>query len=502
MTRAQLDPRTPVIVGAGQITHRHEPGGDLALAEPAALIGRALRAAAEDSGAGDALLTASDSIRCPPVLAWQYRDVAALVAADLGSSPRETVQAKIGGDGPQRLINETAQAIADGELEVALIGGAEAMASLNAARREGATPPWRTQGDDVAPTRVSGSDRHPLNEAETKVGLIAPLDTYALIESAIGARSGDDPATHLQRIAELWSRFSAVAAGNPYAWIPRAHTPEEIATPSPHNRAVSSPYTKLLSANIQVDQAAGLILCSAEAARRARIPAERWVFIHAGAEATDEWHVTERDVLTASPAIRAIGRAALEHAGVTIGEVAHVDLYSCFPAAVQIAAAELGLPLDDVQRPLTVTGGLTFAGGPGNNYASHGVATLVPLLREHPEAMGLATALGWYVTKHAIGLYSGTPPSRPFRSLHPSPDRPAVRVARTDYAGPATLEAFTVRHDRDGAPFSAAVSALTPSGDRAMLAVSDGELLRSLLDRDQLGSEVAVQGPDRFVPSV
>src|SRR5581483_3897259 len=148
--------------------------------------------------------------------------------------------------------------------------------------------------------------------------------------------------------------------------------------------------------------------------------------------------------------------------GLSVDDIAHIDLYSCFPAAVQIGAAELGLPLDDPARPLTVTGGLTFAGGPGNNYAGHGVATLVSILRREPEAIGLATALGWYATKHAIGLYSATPPVSPFRSLDPVPDHGTTGVARIDYTGPATLVAFTVRRDRDGNAFSAAVSALTP----------------------------------------
>ena len=498
--QGRLDPRTPVIVGVGQITHRHQAGGEFA--EPVTLIGRALRAAAEDSGAGQDLLQRATSVRCVAVAGWQYRDAAALVAEDLGLSPRETVQTTpFGGDGPQRLINETAQAIADGELDVALIGGGESVATLKAAQREGAAPAWRAQADDVAPTRVSGTDRYPVNEAETQVGLAAPLDMYALIESAVGASSGDDPATHLQRISELWSRFSAVAAGNPHAWIPREYSAEEIATPSAQNRAVSSPYTKLLSANIQVDQAAGLILCSADAAAQAGVPRENWIFILAGAQAIDEWHVTERHDFTRSPAIRTIGQQVLQHAGLSIDEIDYLDLYSCFPAAVQIGAAELGLPLADPARPLTVTGGLTFGGGPGNNYASHGVATLVPLLRRAPEAIGLATALGWYATKHAIGLYSATPPSRPFRSLSPIPENGSSRVARTDYTGPATLEAFTVKRDRDGNPFSAAVSALTPAGERAMLAVSDPELIASLLDRDQLGAAIAVRDPDTFSPA-
>ena len=150
-----------------------------------------------------------------------------------------------------------------------------------------------------------------------------------------------------------------------------------------------------------------------------RVPQDRWVFVHAGAAGHDEWFVSERADLAASPAIRTIGSAALAHAGVGIDDIAHVDLYSCFPAAVQIAAAELGLPVDDPKRPFTVTGGLTFAGGPGNNYGAHAVATLVGRLRADPDGYGLSTSLGWFVTKHALGIYSARPPTRPY--VQPAP---------------------------------------------------------------------------------
>jgi acetyl-CoA C-acetyltransferase len=493
-----MDPQTPVIVGAGQVTHR--PGTDGQRVEPVALAVRALRAAGRDSGpdsgTGEALLRRAESVRCVAITSWQYRDAAALVAADLGINPRETVQTNaFGGDGPQRLVNETARAIAAGELDVALVCGAESVATLIAAQRAGEELGWRTQDDGVAPTRVSGRDRYPVNQAEADVGLPAPLDMYALIESAVRARSGADPDSHLQRIAGLWSRFSRVAAENEFAWIRRGYTAAEIATPTAENRAVSSPYTKLLAANIQVDQAAGLIICSASAAERAGVPRDRWVFIHAGAQAQDEWHVTERAELAASPAIRAIGDAALAHAGLDIDEVAYVDLYSCFPSAVQIGAGELGLALEDPARPLTLTGGLTFAGGPGNNYTMHSIATLVGRLRDDPGAYGLTTALGWYATKHALGVYSAKPPARPFASLDPEPEQRPARRARTDFTGTARLEAFTVSRGRDGAPAGAAVSAVTPGGDRALVRVADGATITGLLEHDHLGTAVRISGP-------
>jgi acetyl-CoA C-acetyltransferase len=237
--------------------------------------------------------------------------------------------------------------------------------------------------------------------------------------------------------------------------------------------------------------AAGLIVCSAEAAARAGVPRDRWVFMHAGAQAYDEWFVSERPSLTRSPAIRAVGRAALEHAGMGIDDIGHIDLYSCFPSAVQVAARELGLDLDDGRTP-TVTGGLTFAGGPGNNYTTHAVATLVHRLRDDPDGYGLATANGWYITKHAVGVYSARPPRRAFASLHPQPDQPPPLRALEHHTGEGTVEAYTVLHARDGAPEASIISALTPAGDRALFRCTDPDVIRSVTEVDPLGRTVAI----------
>ena len=494
----RIDPRTPVIVGAGQVLRRDAPEEETC--EPVALIAEALRCAAEDSGTGERLLHRADSVRCVPVICWHYRDVAALVAEDLRAHPRETVQsAAIGGDGPQLLVNDTARAIAAGHLDVALLGGGEAVASMRAAELAGRPPSWRQQHERVSPTRTLGEDRPPVNQAEAAAGLAAPVFMYALIESAVRAVSGSTPEAHLARIAGLWSRFSEVAVKNPYAWIRRAYTPAQIATTTPENRLVSTPYTKLLTANIQVNMASGLILTSAGAAQRAGVPRDRWVFIHAGAQAHDRWHVTERERLAASPAIHAVGRGVCHHAGVATDELSHIDLYSCFPAAVQVAARELGLAIDDPGRLLTVTGGLTFAGGPGNNYSAHAIATLVDRLRGDPDAYGLATAVGWYLTKHAAGIYSARPPRQPFASLHSQPPRrPTGRHARADYTGPATIEAYTVAYQRDGSPDAAIISALTPNDNRALIRTPDRDVIDALLTDDPIGWHIDVTADMRF----
>jgi acetyl-CoA C-acetyltransferase len=492
-----MDPRTPVIVGAGQLSHRHEPGGELR--DPVSLAAEALRIAGEDSGTGDALLRRADSVRCVPSTSWQYRDQAALTGAAVGATPRETVQTTVfGGDGPQRLIGETAAAIAAGDVDVALLSGAESVATLLAEQREGRRPRWPEQPEGVAPTRTIGTDRQPVTDAEAAVGLLAPVNVYALIETALRAREGRGADEHLRRIAGLWARFSEVAAQNPHAWLREARSAEQIATPTAGNRIVSTPYLKLMTANIQVDQAAALIVCSAEAAQRAGVPRDRWVFPWASGYADEEWFVSERADMAASPALGAAAKSALAHAEIAVDDVAHVDLYSCFPVAVEVGAAELGIDLEGPARAPTLTGGLTFAGGPGNDYALHATATLVGRLRDDPSAFGLSTALGWYLTKHAASVFSATPPSRPFELIDAADtlDRPAPRDVAAGYEGTATVEAYTVPHGRDGTPEAAIVTAITPAGDRALARTENAETIGVLLDSDPLGSPVEIAGSD------
>ena len=487
----ELDPATPVVVGVGQVVQREPDAGR----DPVALSAAALRAALADSGASADLLAAADLVYAVPSASWTYGDQAGLVAELVGARPEETVQSSpYGGDGGQLVVNDAAHEVVSGRAQVVLLSGAEAGATLAWAQRTGVSLAWPRQADDVTPTRTVGLDRRPNNEAETAVGLGAPIYTYALMESAVRGRLGRAPREHRTAIARLWSRFSEVAAANPFAWSPRAVDADTIATAAPDNRAVSEPYTKLMCANLQVDLAAGVIVTSVAAAEAAGVPQDRWVFVHAGASGHDEWFVSERADLSRSPAIAALGEAALDHAGVGIDEVAHVDLYACFPSAVEIGADALGLPVDDESRPLTVTGGLTFAGGPGNNYGTHALASLVPVLRADPGSRGLCTSLGWYATKHALGIYSATPPARAYAHLRPVVAHPPRRPVGTTYDGVAVVEAYTVPYDRDGSPEAGVLSLLTPEGARVLVRTTDPAVVDVLVGGDALGCEVLVEG--------
>lgn len=490
----EIDPRTPVLVGVGQLTQRTPDSG---YADPAALAVTALRRAAADTGAGEDLLRRADAVFAVACTSWQYRDMGAVIAQRLGLAGVDTAQSsRFGGDGGQLMINEAAAAIAAGDYDVVLVTGAEAGATQAAAQRAGVELSWPQQGPDVAPTRTIGIDKPANNPAETAAGLIAPINMYALLESANRHRLGRSPGDHARAVAELWSRLSMVAARNEYAWQPEEFDADAIATPGPDNRMVSTPYPKLECANLTVDMASGIVMCSAAAAQEAGIAQDKWIFIHAGASGHDEWFTSERADLAASPAIATLGRAVLEHSGIGADALTHVDLYACFPVAVQIAARELGLAIDDPARPLSVTGGLTFGGGPGNNYGGHAVATMVHRLRAEPGTFGLASSLGWYVTKHALGVYSSLPPAQPYRHLRPIVENPPARPARSGHEGPAVVEAYTVAYTRDGQPEAAILSLIEPAGGRILLRNTDSELIAELVDGDLLGLPVTVSGND------
>ncbi len=504
-----LDPRTPVVVGVGQVTTPPDAALEpAARPEPVELMARALRAAAEDcdgaapggpAPSGRALLRGADSVRVVVPLGWHSANPPLQVAWRLGfapgDEPAQLMLSSVGGNTPQALMHDACRAIGRGDLDIVLVTGAEAMYTRALSRRHPDTTPlaWADLPAAGTPAPVPfGVDKAGASDLEMRRGVLLPVHAYPLLENALRAASGWTLAEHAERIGALWSRFSQVAAGNPHAWIRRARTPEEIVVPSADNRMVSFPYPKLCTANMQVDQGAGYIVCAVETARAAGVPEDRWVFPLAGADGNDHWYISNRAELHRSPAIRLAGAAALELAGLGIDDVAFVDLYSCFPVVVQMAARELGLAVDDPDRPLTLTGGLTFGGGPGNNYTTHGIAQAVGALRSAPGAAALVTGLGWYATKHSVGVYASRPPAgegTPFawRDVQPEVDALPGCAVDPEARGAVRVETYTVTFDRDGAPERGILACRTASGARAWGNIADPDTLALLCREEGIG---------------
>jgi acetyl-CoA C-acetyltransferase len=489
-----MDPRAPVVVGVGQTSQR-EPA-DTAK-PPIELFEAAARAAEVDAGA--ALLARVDIVAVVQIVSWRYPDPGALLARRLGISPRRTAVTTVGGNSPQLLVNEFGERIQRGECDVVLIGGAESMYTRWRARREPRVElDWET-GDDEPCSWVIGDDRPGTSDEEMRHGAVAPTLVYPLFETALRAEAGRSIDAHQQHVAELWSTFAAVAADNPYAWTRTAYSPADIRTVSADNRMVVFPYAKRMCSNIDVDQGAAILLCAYEAARAAGMADDRMVYLHAGAEAHDHWFVSERDSLSRSPALGATVSDALGASAIGVDDLAHFDLYSCFPSAVQIAMREIGLP--DAARALTVTGGLGFAGGPVNNYPTHAIARMVEVLRADPGSYGLTTALGWYVTKHAAGIWSSRPPDRGFQRVDPYATQQRVdalprRTAAGLVEGDIVVEATSVAFDRDGTPSSGIVTARLDGDRRAFARCRAPDLLRAFTEEPWEGRRVRVANRD------
>jgi len=503
-----------VIAGVAQITDT--TSSPLQARSPLGLMADAARAAADDAGPGEALLREIDSLMAvrlfsdsTPRFKSPFGKIANppwSVAQRIGALPREMVYTPGGGNMPQAALNRACERIAAGESSVTLLVGGEALRTELAARRQGLQLDWSEDAPVIADEL--GGHRMGFSAHEAAHGMRAAINIYPLIEQAIRGARNRSIQEHSMAMSRLFARFAAVAKDNPLATRRAGYSAEEIAGCTPTNPMIGFPYTKLMTANAYVDQAAALIVCCSAKADEMGIASSKRVYLHGCAQGNDHWYVSERWNLHSSPAIREVVAKTLAMAGKTLDDVAVFDLYSCFPSAVEIACQEIGLAEDD-PRGFTVTGGLPYFGGPGNNYAMHAIAAMVERLRKMPGSFGLVTANGNYVTKHAAGLYSTTPPGRPWeredptmlqRELDALPKAPFTEKPN----GRAKIETYTVIHSKTGPELGIVVGRLTENGLRFIANTpNDPGLFADLETRDALGRLGSVRSEGErnfFVP--
>ncbi len=500
-----LDPRTPVVVGVGEASERiGEPG--YAALSPVGLGAAAAAAALADTGADPAAVAAALTVvagvrqfemSVPGAVAPLGRadNYPRAVARRVGADPRRAVLDVVGGQSPQRLVTEFAGAIARGEAGAVLLVGAEAMSTVRdlMSRPEAERPDHGEHVGGTLEDRGYGSElRSPVAEAH---GVLSPAAYYALCENARRARLGLGRDAYAHGMGALFAPFTRVAAGHPHAAAPQVRTPDELVTADDRNRMITDPYPRFLVSRDQVNQGAAVVLTSVGTAHDLGIDPQRWVFLHGHADLTEQ-AVLDRPDLGAYPAAEAAVRHALELAGTGVDDLAAIDLYSCFPIAVSSVADPLGLAADD-PRGLTVTGGLPFFGGPGNDYSMHAVAEVVRRLRADPGTYGLVGANGGFLSKYSAGVYSTRP--APWRdddsgALQARLDAVPTVPTTTTADGAATVETWTVRHDRDGSRHAVVVGRLDDGGARFVGCGRDDEL-PELLAGDPAGAAVRVR-PD------
>jgi len=495
-----IHPRTPVLVGGAQASDRASLPATAG--SPLDLMARAAAAALADAGAGVVLDTVAvvrlfaDSSPAFASPFGAYTNLPRSLAIRLGQSPRTELYAPVGGNTPQMLVNLMAERIANGEANAVLIAGVEALRTQANAVKAGLKLNW---GDDPGGTPDTlGPETALVSGHEIAHGIALPVNVYPLFESALAARLGETPEATRVRIGVLMAPFTQVAAANPHAAVPVARTPDELTTPTAANRMIASPYTKFLVSNLFVDQAAAVVMMSTAAADAAGVPEGRRVYLHGCADTHEPILVSERSDYAASPSIRIGAAHALAMAGIGVADLGAIDLYSCFPVAVAIAAREIGLA-DDDPRELTLTGGLPYFGGAGNNYSMHAIAEAVARARATLGSFSLVFANGGYLTKSSFGVYATTPTRGNWTRADPATYQreidifPAPAFTRTPN-GPATVEALTVVHDR-GEPAFAIVIGRQADGSRFLAQTT--EALAALAEGGAVGRGFVVDAGQR-----
>ncbi len=508
------DSRTPILVGSGQITQR-QPDPRAAL-NAMDLTAAAARKAAEDAHGGDTLLRALDTtvvLRSFSDTSWRFkspfggpRNPPKSIANRIGNTQaKRLIYTHPGGNMPQWCVNRLFEMVTRGEVGAAMICGGEALATQKAAERAKLDLDW---SEDAGGTYHEwGVATRGWNDVEDRHRMAGAIFAYPLFETGIRRHLNRSVPEHLAAIGRLFAHFAGVAKRNPLADRRQGFTAEQIATVGPDNPYIGFPYTKLMNSNAFIDQAAAIILTSVGRARELGIPRHRWVYLHGCADAHDHWYISDRHDFHSSPAMRTVARETLEMAGIELDAIDKFDLYSCFPSAVQIACREMGLAHDD-PRGLTVTGGLPYFGGPGNNYVTHSIAQMMDEVRREPGSLGMVTANGNYVTKQSAGIYATTPPTRPFAPKDPSTYQAAIDQDKgpttADVAdGPATIETYTVMHDRRGPSYAILFGRLGDGRRFIANTPDDPRLLQDMVDVDFVGATGRVtpdNGRNVFVP--
>lgn len=497
-----LDPATPVLVGVGQAAERIDDA-DYRRLSAVDLAAEAAHAALADTGADTAAVAAAVDTAAamrqfehstpgafPPL--GSSDNYPRSVAGRVGADPARAILDVVGGHGPQHLVNEFAATIAAGDSEVTLLFGSEAISTAQHLASAPDKPDFTEHVGGQLEDRGRGLQGLMTQEL-LAAGLADPASQYALFENARRGRLKASREEYARAMGELFAPFTSVAARNPYAAAPVERSADELTTVTESNRMIADPYPRYVVSRDKVNQGAAVLLMSVAAARRLGVPQEKWVFLHGQADLRER-DLVDRADLSAYPAAVAAVRHALEVAGIGLDDLSAFDLYSCFPVAVFALCDGLGIAPDD-PRGLTLTGGLPFFGGAGNNYSMHAIAEAVTLLRDRPGEFGLVGANGGMLSKYSVGVYSTTPaPWRSDDSARLQAELDAVeKPGHTRYAdGWATIETFTAVYGRSGPPTGVVVGRLESDGTRfvARTERGDDELLDLLTTGDPVGTRV------------
>jgi acetyl-CoA C-acetyltransferase len=451
-----VDDSTPVIIGVGQVSERVGQEG-YRERSPMDLAGDALLAAFADAGAKQKLGPALDTVaairqfeisgtRFAPEFGCANNPPRA-IARRAGANPARAILEIVGGQGPQKLVGELAAEIAAGHSKLAAVVGSEAISTMRSLLARGEQRDWSETRRGSLEDRGYGHEGV-YDLTLLKHGAGTPIASYALAENVRRERLGLCLQEYRDEIARLFAPFTRMAAGNPHAAAPVARSVAELATLGERNRLVAEPYGRLVVARDQVNQGAALVLASVAEARRLGVPEDRWVYIHAVADCAEP-PLLSRGIMDRSPAAVAAISSAFEMSGCDWDKVAATDLYSCFAIPIFNLLDAFGLARDD-PRGWTLTGGLPFFGGAGNNYSAHAIAEAVARCRAAPGSFTLVGANGGIMSKYAAALYSTAPADWSKSRWTSLPKIKPVFEVLGEFDGEAEAETFTIQPGKTG----------------------------------------------------
>jgi acetyl-CoA C-acetyltransferase len=483
---AELAANTPVLVGVAAVQQKIQ---DYQRAlEPVALMEQALRDAAEDAGCVD-LLRKADEIMVPKSM-WGYSDPGRLLADALGANHATTLLAEFG-ILQQSLLTRACQRIETGDAQIVLVTGGEARYRELCAGKAGEQA-TETQQAGLEPDITLRPEDEMWSSVETDSGLGMPVGYYAILDSALRHKQGLSVDQHRDQMAAMYARLSELAADNPDAWSDQVVTAEHIREHSAANRMLAFPYTKLHNSQWNVDQAAGLILCSVEVAEALGIERSKWLFPRAFTESNFMSVVASRKDLGDSPGFRIAGQVAMELAGVNFNDIRLCELYSCFPHAIRVQLEEFGMnPL----RNVSVTGGMTFAGGPLNNFVFQATVRMAQLLRQNPTEIGLVTTVSGLLTKQACALWSAIPGTDGWACADVTEQvshETEVCELVAGYAGSGTVAGYTVLY-QGLEPWRAVAVFDLPDGCRTVAYSEDPALMAQMMAQECCGASYQLE---------
>lgn len=487
----EISPDSPVLIAWAAVEQREDDHS--AAKDAVGLILQAARTALPgDDGAK--ILEQVDWIAVPEGTT-KYADPGRLVADALGATGARTIFAKFGVM-QQTLISQALAAVASGESLIAVVCGAEAKYRDLRARLVGEEPALTPQDSAVTPDEVQQPRQDLVLECEIKAGLRDAAPFYAIMESARRAHLGEGLDENRKRLGELYSRFTEVAARNPHANRRDVLQPGDISEVSEKNPMLAFPYTKRMASAWTVDQAAFLVMCTARTAQELGVSPDRWIVPLVAVESNYMPALSARKDLTQAAAMAVMGRAASAATGVEMSEVDFLDIYSCFPIAVQMQAEGLGVGLGG-DRDLTITGGMPFAGGPLNNYVFQTTCRAADLLLESTTAAtALVSCVSGLYTKQGFTLWSTLTSATPFEVLDVTDDVAAaesqLEVVTTEI-GAGVIAGYTVVYDQ-GQPSHAIAVVDLDDTTRTTVGCRDAADIDALLTVEGVGRYVTIDG--------